>query len=204
MSLKSRGDIELQIDKDNSAALTAFFEVFNGAGTHVFYVNEEGNSRTFGNHIVDGTVTADGFSGNGAGLTTAGLVKTTVLDVNCGPGVDYSTTFKKLADIGTFAKVRANSTIEVTFNGRLYVDSMVAAATGARFELRVDGVPTTNGRARASLRRSEVGGGGVPASITGIFTGLSAGAHTVSMWIEGYYGGGTKAVLDPEIGRAHV
>lgn len=33
--------------------------------------------------------------------------------------------------------------------------------------------------------------------MTGIFTGLSAGAHTVSMWIQGVYGGGTKAALDP-------
>ncbi len=196
MSIKS-GDIELQIDKDNSASLTAFFEIFNGAGKHVFYVSELGNSRTFGNHSVDGTVTADGFSGDGAGLTTAGLVKTTVLDVNCVPGVDYTTTFKKVADIGAFTKVRANSTIEVTFNGRLYVESMATAATGARFELRVDGVATTNGRARASVRRSEVGGHGVPTSITGIFTGLPAGAHTVSMWIQGVYGGGTKAVLEP-------
>ncbi len=197
MSIQSSSDIELQIDGDNSAALTAFFEVFNGAGKHVFYVNESGNSRTFGNHIVDGTVTADGFSGDGAGLTTAGLVKTTVLDVNCGTSVDYATTYKKVADIGTFTKVRANSTIEVTFNGRLYVGTMAAGATGAQFELRVDSAATTNGRARASLRRSEVGGGGVPTSITGIFTGLSAGAHTVSMWIQGALGGGTKAILDP-------
>lgn len=154
MSVESQGDMELQIDKDNSAALPAFFEIFNGAGKHVFYVNELGNSRTFGNHSVDGTVTADGFSGDGAGLTTAGLVKTTVLDVNCGTGVDFTTTFKKLADIGTFTKVRGNSTIEVTFNGRLYVESMAAAATGARFELRVDGAaPPTDALGRLSGTR---------------------------------------------------
>lgn len=197
LSLKSPSDIEFTIDK-NDSAISAYFEVFNGKGEHAFFVSEAGNARTFGDHRVDGAVTANGFSGDGTGLTTAGLVRTTVLDVDCGTGVDYTTSFKKVADIGTFSKQLAGSTIEVTFNGRTYVDTMVPGATGAIFELRIDNNPTTNGRAGSTLRNAEAGNrAGVPTTISGIFTGLTAGTHTVSMWIRGMYGGGTDAALDP-------
>jgi hypothetical protein len=141
------------------------------------------------------------FSGNGAGLTAAGLVQTTVLNVNCsGTGVSYSTGFTKVADIGAFTKLLGNSTIEVTFNGRTYVAGMNFGTQGAVFELRVDNIATSNGRARASYRYSEAGNGaGVQTSITGIYSGLSATSHTVSMWVQaaGAGGSGTGAQLDP-------
>jgi hypothetical protein len=141
------------------------------------------------------------FRGDGSGLTSAGLARTTVLNVNCsGSGVSYSTTFAKVADIGIFTKLLTNSTIEATFDGRIYVTTMSFGSPGAIFELRVDGAATSNGRARASFRYSETGNGaGVQASITGIFTGLAASAHTVSMWVQAVGAGasGTGAQLDP-------
>jgi hypothetical protein len=141
------------------------------------------------------------FSGNGSGLTGTGLAQTTVLNVNCsGSGVSYSTTFTKVADIGTFTKLLAGSTIEVVFNGRTYVSAMSFGAQGAIFELRVDGTATSNGRARASYRYSETAtGAGIQTSITGIFTGLAASTHTVSMWVQAVGSGasGTGAQLDP-------
>jgi hypothetical protein len=143
------------------------------------------------------------FSGNGSGLTNASLVKTTVLEVNCsGSGVSYSGTYTKVADIGIFTKQLANSTIEATFNGRTYVYTVGLGSAGAIFELRVDNAATSNGRARASYKYSEAGNGnliGVQTSITGVFTGLGAGAHTVSMWVQAKEasGSGTGAQLDP-------
>ena len=144
---------------------------------------------------------ANSFSGDGSGLTAAGLARATVLNVNCsGNGVSYSTSFTKVADIGIFTKLLANSTIEVTFDGRIYVTTMSFGSPGAIFELRVDGAATSNGRARASFRSSETGNGaGVQTSVTGIFTGLTASAHTVSMWVQAVGAGasGTGAQLDP-------
>jgi hypothetical protein len=142
------------------------------------------------------------FIGDGSGLTSAGLVRTTVLNVNncSGSSVSYSTAYTKVADIGTFTKLLANSTIEITFNGRIYVSAMSFGSSGAIFELRVDGTTTSNGRARASYRYSEAGNtAGVQTSITGIFTGLAAATHTVSMWIQASGAGasGTGAQLDP-------
>jgi len=144
---------------------------------------------------------SNSFSGDALGLTRAGLVRTTVLNVNCsGSGVSYSIAFTKVADIGIFTKLLANSTIEVTFDGRIYVTAMSFGSPGAIFELRVDGAATSNGRARASFRYSETGNGaGVQTSITGIFTGLAASGHTVSMWVQAVGAGasGTGAQLDP-------
>jgi hypothetical protein len=144
---------------------------------------------------------ANTFIGNGAGLTGAGLAAATVLNVNCsGTGVAYSSSFTKVADIGTFTKLLPNSTIEVTFNGRTYVTAMSFGSQGAIFELRVDSAPTSNGRARASYAYPQAGTTvGVQTSIMGVFTGLAAGAHTVSMWVQAVGPGasGTGAQLDP-------
>ncbi|MBN2508551.1 MAG: hypothetical protein JXQ71_17875 [Verrucomicrobia bacterium] len=196
LRLNSPGDLEFTIDRDANPALLGFFEVFNGEGHHRFWVNEAGHGRIYGNWTADGTVAAAGFAGDGSGLTSAGLVRTTVLDVTCHPSVSYGTTYTKLVNIGSFTKQLAGSTIELTFNGRVYVGTMTNSATGAVFELRVDDTATTNGRARASLRFAEAGGGGIPTSITGIFTGLGTGTHTVNMWICGSYAGGRQAMLD--------
>jgi hypothetical protein len=159
-------------------------------------------SGTYSN-AVSFTNAGNSFSGNGSGLTNTSLVRTTVLEVNCsGSGVSYSGTYAKVADIGTFTKQLANSTIEATFNGRTYVYTVSLGSAGAIFELRVDNNATLNGRARASYKYSEAGNGnniGVQTSITGVFTGLGAGAHTVSMWIQAKEAGGsgTGALLDP-------
>jgi hypothetical protein len=156
-------------------------------------------SGTYSNALAF-TSGANSFSGNGSGLTAAGLVQATVLNVNCsGSGVSFTTAFTKVADIGAFTKLLANSTIEVTFNGRTYVTGMNFGAKGAVFELRVDNAATLNGRARASYRHSEAGNGaGVQTSITGIFTGLPATTHTVSMWVQAADAGGSGmgALLD--------
>jgi len=61
----------------------------------------------------------------------------------------------------------------------------------------VDGNAPSLGRARAVLRSSEVGYSGVPVSITGIFTGLSNGTHTLSMWVKTSNGSGTDGTVDP-------
>lgn len=68
LSIDSGSDIEFKIDANNGPVLS-YFEVFN-ASNHVFWVNELGNGRIYGNFTADGTVTASSFSGSGAGLTS--------------------------------------------------------------------------------------------------------------------------------------
>ena len=123
------------------------------------------------------------------------LLGTTVLDVSCTSKDVFSTDYKKILDVGTFTKLDSDSLVDITFNGRIFVNSLTG--TGAKFELRVDDSATTNGRARANIKSSEVGLGGIWVSMKGIFTGLDAGSHTVSIWVRASTGTGTDAYVDP-------
>jgi hypothetical protein len=151
---------------------------------------------------VEGTIhtTSGGFKfPDGTTQTTAatesGLLGITVLNVNCELLSSFSTSYAKILDVGSFTKINPSSTIEITFNGRICVISVTGE--GAEFELRVDDAATTNGRARANIRSAEAGFDGVPVSITGIFTGLSSGSHTVSIWVRTSTGTGSDAAVDP-------
>ncbi len=143
-----------------------------------------------------GLAGADGATGP-AGADAA--VEITVLDGPECKNVDsFTTTYTKIPDTEkSFTQVYSDSMIEVTFNGRIGVTGSVGTGQGAYFELRVDDAATTNGRARASFRISEIGIDGVPVSMTGIFTGLGSGSHTVSFWVRSTGGTGTDAILNP-------
>ncbi len=130
------------------------------------------------------------------GYAPGSIINTTTLDANCSTVASFTTTYVKIANIGTFNKIDATSKLEITFYGRIYAGSVTGYA--AKFELRVDNQATTNGRARADIRASEVGGtDGIWVSISGVFTGFEAGNHTVSMWVATSSGTGTNGMLDP-------
>ncbi|MBN1641169.1 MAG: hypothetical protein JXA09_08030 [Anaerolineae bacterium] len=121
-----------------------------------------------------------------------GVVSLRALNVGCAELESFGGTWVKIADLGEFEKALPDSILELTFNGRIGVGAV--STPGARFELRVDDAPTTNGRARASLVSSEAGEAGVPVSIAGIYTGLGAGVHTVSMWVQAASGTGVGSL----------
>jgi hypothetical protein len=125
------------------------------------------------------------------------MVLAEVFDVNCTSLAAITPVYAKLADLATFTVQSPDSTVELTFNGRIFVGSF-ASGTGAVFELRVDDEASSVGRARANLRAAQAGGSGVQTSITGIFTGLPAGEHTASIWVRTSAGGsGSQALVDP-------
>jgi len=125
------------------------------------------------------------------------MVAVTVIDVPTYYLAEVSSDFAKIADIGTFTKHSTGSLVELTFSGRIYMTEYSVQSIGAIFELRVDGNVSSIGRARASLRTSETSFGGVPVSITGMFTELSEGDHTVSMWVRTVLGSGSAAFVNP-------
>jgi hypothetical protein len=124
------------------------------------------------------------------------LLGFTVLHVKCTSASSFSNDYTKILDVGTFTKLDDGSLLDVTFNGRIYVQSFGGASTGATFELRIDDNPSTNGYARTTLKLSEAGGSGIQTSVKGIFTDLDAGSHTVSIWVKTTYGTGTNAYVD--------
>jgi hypothetical protein len=129
--------------------------------------------------------------------TVGPMLVTQVFDVSCISLPAVTPNYAKLADLATFTVQSPDSTVEMTFNGRIFVGSF-ASGTGAVFELRVDDTASTVGRARANLRAAEAGGGGVQASINAFFTGLAAGEHTASVWVRTSAGGAAnQAMVDP-------
>lgn len=107
----------------------------------------------------------------------------TVLEPVCPNSITATATFAKIRDLGTFDVQAADSLVEITFHGRLYASS--TDGTGIRYELRVDDAASPAGRIRAVLKQGEMGGGiGRNASMGGLFTGLSQGTHTVSLWAQ--------------------
>ncbi len=122
-------------------------------------------------------------------------IKIAVINVTGTSSISITSTYAKQATLGTFSKLRADSRLEITFHGRIFVETLTGNA--AYFELRVDDNPTTLG-GRTLIKSSEAGGSdGIPVSMTAIFTGLGAGTRTISIWIKTASGTGTTAMVNP-------
>ena len=118
-----------------------------------------------------------------AAPTARPSIITNVLEPACPTSVTGTSSFTKIADLGTFEVQSADSLVETTFHGRVYAAS--TDGTGLRYELRVDDVASSEGRIRGVLKASEVGSGvGRSTSMGGFWYGLSVGTHTVSMWAQ--------------------
>lgn len=101
-------------------------------------------------------------------------------------------TMTKIGDMGTFTKVDGGGFIEI--NVQTIITATFGTATGVVFEVRVDNTATTIGNATALLRS---GLSNLPVSITGVFTTLGSGTHTVSLWARAVNGTATNAYWDP-------
>lgn len=127
----------------------------------------------------------------------APMVGVTVFNVSCNSRPLVWTTYSIISNLGIFTVNSAESLMELTYNGRISVNGFTDS-TGAIFELRVDDVTSTVGRARAKVLDVEAGSGGVQVSITGMFKGLTAGNHTASMWVGTTYGTASTAMVNPD------
>jgi len=108
----------------------------------------------------------------------------------------FSTTFKRIGNLATFDVLSSSSIVELNFNGRIFVTNFNIGSDGAYFELRVDDLPSPHDYARDFVGVAEVATD-IHSSITGIFTSLSPGTHTASMWVQGLSEGGTFPIVNP-------
>ena len=120
----------------------------------------------------------------------------TVINVTCNTLTSVSSSYMKIADIGTFTKLNSSTLVEVMYNGRLAIDD-VTSGNGATFELRIDDLASSVGRIRTVVRTEEEGIKGTSASLVGAFSGLSTGTHTVSIWVKVFMGAGNYARINP-------
>jgi hypothetical protein len=145
------------------------------------------------------------FTGSLTGAASGSLLAATNLAVSLISLASVpANTWTKIGDVGSFTK-QVGSIVEITFNGRLCVGAWSITATGADFELRTDGAAMLSGRARATIATGDSSATGIPVSMTGFFTGLSAGAHTISIWVNGYNGTLNNVQVNPgNFNAAHV
>jgi hypothetical protein len=113
-------------------------------------------------------------------------------------GIDFTSSFAKLTDVGSFYVPTSGTTAIVTAHGRFGFATLITGS-GALFEIRVDDQAPGLGYARPTVRENEVGLlPSVQNSATGVFSNLGAGSHMVSIWVKGGAGGsGTNAMIDP-------
>jgi hypothetical protein len=139
------------------------------------------------------TANATAIQSNATAIAETGM-KVTLLNVSCPAPVSVTTTYTKIATIGSFSKVQDDTHLNIVFSGRLAVATMTG--TGVVFELRIDDAATTVGRIRGSVKSAEIGISGVPVTMEGFFPGLTVGPHTVSMWARATSGGATGVQYD--------
>ncbi len=103
--------------------------------------------------------------------------KYTTITPGCSEVFMATNTYSKVTDIGAFLKDNTDTKIELNMQSSFSI-STLSASYGVVFELRVDDLPTTNGNARALIGYQQINN----TSIFGLFTNLTQGYHTVSIW----------------------
>ena len=113
----------------------------------------------------------------------------------CQGSVDVGSTYTELNTGGphNFTVSENNSTIEVSVNSRLRVQTVVSG-TGVKFQVRIDGVTTPDYDNNASIRADVLVDF---ESIFAVFENVSAGSHTVSIWAYAAGGSATGVLVDP-------
>ncbi|HSH68259.1 MAG TPA: hypothetical protein VLB84_21200, partial [Bacteroidia bacterium] len=112
----------------------------------------------------------------------------------CKTLTNVTTTFQKIADMGTFTKSAASSYIKLTVQTNLSVDSLFSA-TGIVYELRIDDQPTLIGNATAFIKTAT---NSFPVTITAVYHALSNSSHTISMWAKTVNGTAKNAGWDQD------
>jgi hypothetical protein len=123
-------------------------------------------------------------------------VKVTTLPVIASTLPNISNTWTRIHDVGNFMVANPGSLVEVTFQGRLSVASMTG--NGVIFELRVDNASPGYDSGQGLVELSQVNMH-VSNTFSGYWSGLSAGLHTVSIWVstEAQDETGTVANMNP-------
>lgn len=112
--------------------------------------------------------------------------------VGCKGLNQVTTTYQKIADMGTFEKADDESFIELKLQTNVSVAS--SSGPGVVFELRINDNATGIGSATLLLREY---GASKAAFITGVFDGLESGTHTVSLWTRTSGGTANNVFYDP-------
>jgi hypothetical protein len=98
--------------------------------------------------------------------------------------------FKKVIDLAPFTKTLASTAVKLSFVANVTTQG-VAGAT-CLWQLRVDGVNSQGGTLQSDgTALPSAATVTVPISLGGVFEGLTAATHTLSLWVESNSAGAT-------------
>jgi hypothetical protein len=187
---------QLQVVSVNGGTITGGLQVTGNLGVGVApssRLHIGGAAPTM--RLSDGTqaagrVLASDANGSGTWKDRTSAYFASSSDLGLGPFTAQITP-SKIADLVTFTKASADSTIEVTLNARGNTAGL-AASTGILFQVRVDNNPPAFGNeaVMSDLFTSQF------ISLFAVFQGLAAGSHTVSLFCRTLSGLSTNIFLE--------
>lgn len=146
----------------------------------------EGKQGTQGEQGVQGEQGIQGPAGENAAINI------TYLDgPSCVELTSPSNVYQKIATTATFTKLEEDSYIEIDY--QTYFSAGFTSATGVIYELRVDDSPTEFGYATFLLQKTNPT---LPGVIHGVFSDLTAGSHTISIWAKSIKGNVSNIVIN--------
>lgn len=167
-------------------------------GNGVYYLKTQTDPNGGTNYTVSGTaqILSVPYAQYANRVNADNLPKTKVTAINppgCQSVANINTSWKKLTDLGTFVKNNSATLIDLDYQTHFYATSVINAVI---YQLRIDNNPTTLGQA-SFFYHSGMTGKFLNGHITGTFSGLSTGTHTVSVWVKTATDTAAQAYIDP-------
>lgn len=122
-----------------------------------------------------------------AGVAYKGSLNTGTVTANT-TGLDMNT-----GTAFTYTKLQDETSLEVELFSRIYGGTFAGGATWVMFELHVDGYATPNGSKHYMLTTATT----EYVHLKSVFTGLTAGAHTITVFTRTNNGTSGAAIVDP-------
>ena len=165
----------------------------------------------FGNQVVrtsggiqinDGTegtnrVLASDATGN-ASWTARNSKVTAISPSVCNVITNHTPTYTKIADLGSFTKDNSGTFVDLYLDGKFTIFNLVSSIA-VMYELRIDDGTTTLQDASFVIYNDQANEQ-VWSNVMGVFSGLSAGVHTVSLWARCQGAGAATAQSDYDSG----
>ncbi len=108
----------------------------------------------------------------------------------CGSVTPVPTTYTKVTDVGTLTTRPSARWTRIEYSSTYSAE--LGGSTAVAFQLRVDDQPSTVGQGTYLVRDEAL----YFDDLTGVFKGLTPGAHTISLWAKGINASATRARIN--------